>query len=92
MSSKASQHSSPGGAGSEIESFDQRLERLEKIVAELEQGRIGLEQALERYQEGVGLLRACRSTLDGFRQRIEELAESGALQPFAGDPDAGARS
>lgn len=92
MSSKAPQNVPPQPGPPEVESFDQRLERLEKIVTELEQGRIGLEQALERYQEGVGLLRSCRSTLDGFRKRVEELAESGALQPLAGDPDAGPRS
>ncbi len=87
MSSKA-----PKQPATDVESFDQRLERLEKIVAELEQGRIGLEQALDRYQEGVVLLRGCRATLDGFRKRVEELAESGALQPLANDPDAGAQS
>jgi exodeoxyribonuclease VII small subunit len=92
MSSKAPQPVTPQPVSSEIESFDQRLERLERIVAELEQGRIGLEQALERYQEGVGLLRSCRSTLDGFRKRVEELAESGALQPLTGEPDSGQSS
>lgn len=85
MSPRAQQQSPAEG-----ESFDQRLERLEKIVLELEQGRIGLEQSLERYQEGVALLRSCRSTLDGFRQRIEELQEDGELKPLANDPDASA--
>jgi exodeoxyribonuclease VII small subunit len=75
----------------EVESFDQRLERLEKIVTELEQGRIGLELAIERYQEGAALLRSCRGTLEGFRKRIEELQENGALRAFEGDPDAQAR-
>lgn len=87
MTPSAQQQSPANG-----ESFDQRLERLEKIVLELEQGRIGLEQSLERYQEGVALLRSCRSTLDGFRQRIEELQEGGELKPFPGDPDAGAKT
>lgn len=68
--------------------FDERLERLEKIVAELEQGRIGLEQAIERYQEGVALMRACRSALEQYRKRIEELQADGSLRPFAADPDA----
>ncbi len=73
------------------ESFDQRLERLEKIVAELEQGRLGLEVAIERYQEGVELMRSCRAALEGYRKRIEELQGDGELSPFAGDPDATAR-
>jgi exodeoxyribonuclease VII small subunit len=79
-------------AGSEP-SFDERLARLEAIVAELENGGIALEPAIERYQEGVGLLKSCRAILDGYRKRVEELsagaegAES-VLAPYAGDPDA----
>jgi exodeoxyribonuclease VII small subunit len=73
------------------ESFDQRLERLEKIVAELEQGRTGLEVAIERYQEGVELMRSCRASLEGYRKRIEELHGDGELKPFAHDPDAATR-
>jgi len=74
------------GGGDEA-TFDQRLERLEKIVVELEQGRIGLEDAIERYQEGVALMRSCRATLDQYRRRIEELQADGTTQPLASDPD-----
>ncbi|HVS18478.1 MAG TPA: exodeoxyribonuclease VII small subunit [Planctomycetota bacterium] len=74
------------------ESFDARLARLEAIVGELEGGELGLEGALERYRDGVGLLKACRAQLDGYRRQVEELSAEadGALAPFAGDPDAGA--
>jgi exodeoxyribonuclease VII small subunit len=76
----------------EPESFDARLARLEAIVGELEAGDLGLEGALERYRDGVGLLKACRAQLDGYRRQVEELSAEadGALVPFAGDPDAGA--
>jgi exodeoxyribonuclease VII small subunit len=67
--------------------FDERLVRLEQIVAELEQGRIGLETAIERYQEGTALVRQCREILDGYQKRVEELTEAGA-KPYAADPDA----
>lgn len=73
--------------------FDQRLARLEEIVAELENGGIALEPAIARYQEGVLLLKSCRAILDGYRKRVEELsagsegAEAGRA-PYAGDPDA----
>jgi exodeoxyribonuclease VII small subunit len=67
--------------------FDQRLARLEAIVSELESGGLALEPAIERYQEGVGLLRDCRTLLEGYKQRVEELSESGA-KPYAADPDA----
>jgi len=75
------------------DSFDTRLARLEAIVGELESGELGLEGALERYRDGVGLLKACRTQLDGFRRQVEELSAEaeGALAPYAGDPDAGER-
>jgi exodeoxyribonuclease VII small subunit len=69
-------------------SFDERLQRLEQIVTELEQGKIGLETAIERYQEGSALVSQCRTILDGYQKRVEELTETGT-KPYAGDPDAG---
>jgi len=71
-------------------SFDQRLERLEELVREMESGELGLESAVERYQEGIGLLKSCHVILDGYRQQVEELgADAGAgTRPYAGDPDA----
>ena len=81
-------------ASPEAPSFDARLERLEAIVGELESGELGLEGAIERYRDGVGLLKACREQLDGYRRQVEELSgeAEASLTPFAGDPDArGAR-
>ena len=69
--------------------FDQSLGRLEEIVAELEQGGVGLEDSLEQYKEGVALLKGCRDQLAGFRAQVEELTADGT-RPYAGDPDAGA--
>jgi exodeoxyribonuclease VII small subunit len=72
------------------ESFDQRLARLEAIVLELENETIPLETAIERYQEGVAHLQGCRTILDGFKKRVEQLssdAQAGTV-PYGGDPDA----
>lgn len=69
--------------------FDERLERLEGIVRDLEGGGLGLEQSIQRYQEGIALLKGCHETLQGYRARVEELgreAES-VLTPLANDPD-----
>ncbi len=78
----------------DAESFDSRLGRLESIVGELESGGVPLETAIERYEEGIELLRACRATLDGYKKRVEELSAGadGGLAPYASDPDAGADS
>jgi len=69
--------------------FDRKLERLEALVAELEQGGLGLEPAIERYQEGIGLLKECHRALERYQRRVEELsrAAEGEIRPFEGDPD-----
>ena len=75
------------GDGEAAPTFDQSLGRLEEIVAELEQGGLGLETSLERYKEGVALLKGCRERLDGFKQQVEELTAEGIVA-HADDPDA----
>ena len=69
--------------------FDQRLARLEAIVGELEEGGLSLEPAIERYQEGIELLKRCHHTLAGYRRQVEELTREaeGAIRSFDGDPD-----
>jgi exodeoxyribonuclease VII small subunit len=71
----------------EPKSFEEALAELEKIVHDLEDGDTGLEQSLERYEEGVGLLRRCYEQLRKVEQRIVELTgkdEAGnpVLKPF----------
>lgn len=70
-------------------SFDARLQRLERIVTSLEEGDLELEPAIERYKEGVALLRGCRDLLAGYRAQIEELTgeAQAALRPDPDDPD-----
>lgn len=71
--------------------FDADLTRLEAIVGELERGDLGLESSLERYQQGIELLRRCHATLASYRKQVEELSAQadGVLRPYADDPDAG---
>jgi exodeoxyribonuclease VII small subunit len=80
----------PAGASEEA-GFDQRLARLEEIVAELEGGDLALESAIARYRDGVALLQQCRTQLQAFRKQVEELSAEAeaALRPYEGDPDAG---
>jgi exodeoxyribonuclease VII small subunit len=53
--------------------FEQALAELERIVRELEDGKTGLEEALTRYERGVGLLKRCYAQLQQTEQRIMEL-------------------
>jgi exodeoxyribonuclease VII small subunit len=77
------------GDAAEPAAFDARLARLEGLVAEVEGGGLGLEAAIDRYREGVALLRGCRETLASFQKQVEELGQdaAGGSRPYAGDPD-----
>jgi exodeoxyribonuclease VII small subunit len=54
--------------------FEDALERLEEIVHRLEEGQIGLAEALGQYEQGVKLLRQCYELLENAERRIEVLS------------------
>jgi exodeoxyribonuclease VII small subunit len=55
-------------------SFEESLKALEKIVAELESGKLGLSDALERYEEGIRHLKGCQQLLEAAERKIELLS------------------
>ncbi len=59
---------------SEVPNFEEALERLEGIVHLLEEGDVGLDEALARYEEGVRLLRQSYNLLEKAERRIELLS------------------
>lgn len=63
--------------------FEQALEKLEKIVEQIESGQIGLEDSIARYEEGIKLVKQCREILDAAEKKIQLLAkgEGGQLVP-----------
>ena len=54
--------------------FEQSLEALEEIVAELEGGDLGLADALEKYEIAARHLQNCQSQLDRAERKIEVLS------------------
>ncbi len=65
--------------------FEECLQRLEKIVNELEQGEVPLEQALKLFEEGIQLSNSCRKALEEAEGKVEILLrQNGKLQaePF----------
>jgi exodeoxyribonuclease VII small subunit len=69
--------------------FEQALTQLEQVVRQLEDGQIGLEESLQRYEQGVELIRYCFTLLRKVEQRVTVLQgfdEAGQpiTKPFAG--------
>lgn len=68
-----------------LPSFEQALGELETIVQAMENDTLPLEEALQRYQRGVELLRHCQQTLSNAEQKISRLEGEGQdslLQPL----------
>ena len=71
-------------SASSPKSFEAAVSELEVIVQEMESGNLPLEDALARYQRGVGLLRHCQATLGDAEQRVRML-EGDGLTDFPTD-------
>lgn len=56
--------------------FEKAMERLSKIVEELESGDVSLEDAIKKYEEGVRLSKSCQDQLTKAEKKIEMLSKS----------------
>lgn len=62
--------SQPDNAGS---NFEEALGELQQIVSQLEDGSLGLEESMQRFEKGMSLLRHCYCVLEKAEQKIEIL-------------------
>jgi exodeoxyribonuclease VII small subunit len=68
--------------------FEECLQRLEKIVDELERGDIPLEQSLSLFEEGMKLSESCRKELEQAEGKVEILLkQNGKLQAEPFEPE-----
>ena len=58
------------------QTFEESVAQLEQIVAAIESGQIGLEESLAKYEQGMDLVKKCRSILDRAEKRIEQLTQT----------------
>jgi exodeoxyribonuclease VII small subunit len=67
--------------------FEECLQRLERIVQELEKGDAPLEQSLALFEEGMKLSADCRKELEQAEGRVEVLLkQNGKIQIEALEP------
>lgn len=62
--------------------FEQAMERLEKISAELSREGITLEESLSLYEEGVALAKACNQRLEETERKIKilQISDNGEVE------------
>ena len=54
-------------------SFEQALERLEKIVGDLERGDVALDESIKIYEQGEALKKHCATLLQAAEDKVEKI-------------------
>ncbi|MBP6299185.1 MAG: exodeoxyribonuclease VII small subunit [Arenimonas sp.] len=69
---------------SPVQAFEQSLNELEKLVAQMELGEQSLDDSLAAYERGIALYRQCQSALETAEQRVSLVSQSNPEQqtPF----------
>jgi len=65
--------------------FEKQLERLEEIVAKLEEEQTDLDASVKLFEEGIGLSKELSQKLEKVKFKVEELKKKGTellTQPF----------
>jgi len=55
--------------------FEESLEKLEKLVEQMEEGDLTLEESLKTFEEGIKLTRECQQALSLAEQKVKLLIE-----------------
>jgi exodeoxyribonuclease VII small subunit len=81
----------PNGEIAEGQTFESMMERLQDLVAKLEEGNLSLEDSIRCFEEGMDLVRRCGTVLNRAEERIEKLTRDAAgapsTQPLDGDEE-----
>ena len=71
--------------------FEEALERLETIVGQMEDGSLGLDDLMARFEEGQKLIRLCSARLNEVEKKVEVLLKKGdTLEAAPFEPGTGA--
>ena len=68
--------------------FEKTLAELEKLVVNLEEGDLSLDESLSGFKHGIELTRQCQAALDNAQQTVELLTntqDEDSLKPFDSD-------
>ena len=77
------------GKSQKAPSFESAMVELEQIIADMEAGKLSLENSLAAYKRGAELLAQCRTQLEDAQQQVRVLDE-GVLKNFSANGEAGA--
>ena len=62
--------------------IEETFERLQALLARMEEEDVSLEESFDCYEQGMKLLRACNDKIDRVEQKVLKLSEDGSLEEF----------
>jgi exodeoxyribonuclease VII small subunit len=65
--------------------IEKLLDELENIVKKMEDDNLNLEQSLESYEKGIGLVKQAQSTLNEIEKKVKILSKKDGLKDFDTD-------
>lgn len=63
-------------------SFEEAMNRLDVIVAQMEQGNVSLEESLSLFEEGSALVKLCNKKLDDAELKVVRLMKGADGEPI----------
>ena len=73
-------------ANAESVNFEDAMAELEKLVAQMEEGDLSLDESLQAFERGVMLTRQCQQALSQAELRVQALTDTDTLVDL--DPNA----
>lgn len=67
--------------GDTVARFEQEMQELEGIVAQMEKGELRLEDSLKLFERGTLLARSCRRALDSAELKVRNLLDESGRSP-----------
>lgn len=58
------------------------MDKLEEVVTKLESGELSLSEAMDLFEQGMGVARLCQELLNQAEGKIEQLLADGGVVPF----------
>jgi len=65
--------------------IEKLLDELENIVKKMEDDNLNLEQSLESYEKGIGLVKQAQSTLNEIEKKVKILSKKDGFKDFDTD-------
>lgn len=63
-------------------SLEETFQELERVVSQLENADISLEESFQAYENGMRLLKGCNDKIDAVEKKVLVLSEGGNLSDF----------